>query len=278
MADHLMSLKSFCNDDLNREVMMVEEELGVTRVGRRRNFSPHNEPWQHGEERIDQALPQLSRSKMRHLTVRINTYFTKILFSKRSPEWHCEASRFLLDTFNRFSSIQLDDKPETEQSLKELLEHNIVQAKALADVVMNLQNRMELQLNVLYSFVAQHDNQLSAQLAALSGRDSTSMKILAFITAVFLPATVVATLFSMDMFDWQNATSKNVVSSSDEDNGQTHTVSPQFWIYWAVTIPLTIVTLAGWAIWWRVEQRRFDFDLIQKQQDSEEFYAIPRRT
>jgi hypothetical protein len=44
----------------------------------------------------------------------------------------------------------------------------------------------------LYSFVAQTDNRLSARLAATSGRDSTSMKILAFITTLFLPGTFTA--------------------------------------------------------------------------------------
>jgi hypothetical protein len=44
----------------------------------------------------------------------------------------------------------------------------------------------------LYSFVAQTDNRLSARLAAVAGRDSTSMKILAFITTIFLPGSYVA--------------------------------------------------------------------------------------
>lgn len=34
--------------------------------------------------------------------------------------------------------------------------------------------------------------------------------------------------------------------------------SPDFWIYWAVAIPLTVITIAGWATWWKVEMRRSD--------------------
>lgn len=50
--------------------------------------------------------------------------------------------------------------------------------------------------------MAQEDNFLAARLAVSATRDSSAMKALALITAVFLPATYVATLFSMTMFNW----------------------------------------------------------------------------
>jgi glutamate-1-semialdehyde 2,1-aminomutase len=68
--------------------------------------------------------------------------------------------------------------------------------------------------------MAQTDNQYSILLAELSSRDSTSMKILALITTIFLPGTFVATMFSMDMFHWRH------------DGGPASVVSGQFWIYW----------------------------------------------
>lgn len=83
-------------------------------------------------------------------------------------------------------------------------------------------------------------------MAASAGKDSTSMKIIALITAAYLPGTFVATLFSMGMFDWQATT-----------------VSSSFYIYWVVTVPLTIITLAGWAWWWNIEKKRFERDVQQ---------------
>lgn len=53
----------------------------------------------------------------------------------------------------------------------------------------------------------------------------------------------------MGMFNWST------------ENGSSTSVSPDFWIYWAVTVPMTIITLAGWAIWWKFEEYRFDRDL-----------------
>ncbi|KAF2159345.1 hypothetical protein M409DRAFT_30222 [Zasmidium cellare ATCC 36951] len=57
------------------------------------------------------------------------------------------------------------------------------------------------------------------------------------------------TLLGMDMFSWRF--------------GQDNRVAKDFWVYWAVAIPLTIVTLSGWALWWRIEKRRFELD-VQK--------------
>lgn len=67
------------------------------------------------------------------------------------------------------------------------------------------------------------------------------MKTLAFITALFLPGTFIASLFSTNMFDW-----KPSLSYGPE---QSPTMSPFFWVYWVVTVPLTSLVLMGW-FWW----------------------------
>jgi Mg2+ and Co2+ transporter CorA len=62
---------------------------------------------------------------------------------------------------------------------------------------------------------SQIDNSLNAILAEAAARDSRAMKTLALITTMFLPATFVATLFSVSMFSWMagQGGSKTVVSS-----------------------------------------------------------------
>lgn len=56
----------------------------------------------------------------------------------------------------------------------------------------------------------------------------------------------------MDMFDWKSAPSDG--SSA---------VSSQFWIYWATAVPLTAVTLGGWALWWNFEKHRYDVHITE---------------
>jgi hypothetical protein len=55
----------------------------------------------------------------------------------------------------------------------------------------------------------------------------------------------------MDMFNWKP---DSPVSSS-------------FWIYWAVAIPLTIITLTGWGLWWKFEKERFEREVQLSVQD-----------
>ena len=52
----------------------------------------------------------------------------------------------------------------------------------------------------------------------------------------------------MGMFSWRSTDGRDPTSRA----------SPDFWIYWAVAVPLTIITIAGWATWWKIEMRRSD--------------------
>ncbi|KAK0658358.1 hypothetical protein DIS24_g4751 [Lasiodiplodia hormozganensis] len=68
----------------------------------------------------------------------------------------------------------------------------------------------------------------SARLASAAKRDSSSMKTIAILTTVFLPGTFVSALFSTPLVE------------SDPS---------QFWVYWAITIPLTGLVMGMWASW-----------------------------
>ncbi|KAL4915412.1 hypothetical protein BDW62DRAFT_212753 [Aspergillus aurantiobrunneus] len=98
----------------------------------------------------------------------------------------------------------------------------------------------------LFNLVTQNDSLLSTsiaqdsrEIAAASKRVSSSMKIIAFLTTFFLPAMFVATFFSMPLFDWDTPSIDSVAT--------TH-----FWVYWALTAPLTLAIMVGvvtWPIW-----------------------------
>ena len=84
----------------------------------------------------------------------------------------------------------------------------------------------------------------SRVLASASKEDSTAMKILAAVTVFFLPMTFIAALFSMPLFRWRETT---VGESS---------MAEQFWVYWAVSVPLTVVTVGFCAVWTNRQMRR----------------------
>jgi hypothetical protein len=82
------------------------------------------------------------------------------------------------------------------------------------------------------------------------------MKALAFIAALFLPGTYIATLFGMSMFDWKGDSGSSM-SATSSSSSQPRTVMPSIWIYWVVSVVLTFVVITGWRIWWVKQDRAF---------------------
>jgi hypothetical protein len=123
-----------------------------------------------------------------------------------------------------------------------------------------LEVRFKAQIDIIYAKMAQEDNNLNARMAAASTRDSSSMKALAVMTALFLPGDFMASLFGMSMFDWQDVGDDNgepVASSGIEAKKKHPIVTSRFWVYWSITLPLTIAILCIWRAWWVAQDRHF---------------------
>jgi hypothetical protein len=94
------------------------------------------------------------------------------------------------------------------------------------------------------------------RLAHAAKRDSTSMKILSLLGAIFLPSTYLASIFSMAFFDF-------IPDSPDSSNGNSNSnstwspVSPLLWIYFAISVPLTVLIVVGWRWWDRRREVRY---------------------
>lgn len=94
--------------------------------------------------------------------------------------------------------------------------------------------------------ITQSDAEYTAAIAVDGKRDSIAMKTIAILGIAFLPGTFVATLFSINMFEFGDPSSGGTSSL---------TVSPSIWIYWAITVPLTVVTCLVWVVWSKKENR-----------------------
>ncbi|UKZ77752.1 hypothetical protein TrVFT333_005478 [Trichoderma virens FT-333] len=109
-----------------------------------------------------------------------------------------------------------------------------------------VKERMETQQTVLFNLIAQSDNLVnislakdSKEMAVASKQDSSAMKIIALLTTFFLPGTFIASFFAMPLFDWS-------------EPSLNHVTTRHFWVFWAVTGPVTLATMAGviaWALW-----------------------------
>lgn len=83
----------------------------------------------------------------------------------------------------------------------------------------------------------------SKSIAAASRRDSASMKTIAVLTTAFLPATWASSFFSMPLFNWNAGAGQSVLGD-------------RFWVYWTVTLPLTVAVMAAWWSWMTWRERR----------------------
>ncbi|TAQ89072.1 hypothetical protein B7494_g2585 [Chlorociboria aeruginascens] len=147
--------------------------------------------------------------------------------SQRRIDWVCllfAASEIDLEFFLREESFPSDYSPLTPDYMFLpvcILKWQMEQVDAEVSIMI-----------ARYSFIA----------ADKARRDSSSMKTIAILTLVFLPATTVASIFSMTMFDWGATQGDKVVSK-------------RLWMYFAVAIPLTLVVIGTWVLWYRWSQK-----------------------
>ncbi|KAL3478134.1 hypothetical protein BJX99DRAFT_224681 [Aspergillus californicus] len=94
----------------------------------------------------------------------------------------------------------------------------------------SMNDRHQNEINLAFNLVSQ-------SFGRDARSDSNMMKTVAVVSMVYLPGTFVSGLFGTNFFSFQ------------ADPPNTWVTSGKFWIYWVVTIPLTLLTVAVWAVW-----------------------------
>ncbi|KAI1391602.1 uncharacterized protein F4822DRAFT_397246 [Hypoxylon trugodes] len=99
--------------------------------------------------------------------------------------------------------------------------------------------RTKAQSNVIAALMRREDARVGHQLAEASKKlaeatkkDSSDMKVIAIMTMAFLPATFFAALFDLPTLDWN----------------QPIVITRDFWVYWAFTVPTTLLVFVMWDI------------------------------
>lgn len=99
-------------------------------------------------------------------------------------------------------------------------------------------------------------------------KDAQANKTISIVTMTFLPATTVAAICSMGVFDWQQP-------------DRVH-VSRHFWIFWVVAISLTGLVIGIFLIWKRrlhkrarQQEREGEEEKAKKEEDSDDDSVIP---
>ncbi|WEW59164.1 hypothetical protein PRK78_004633 [Emydomyces testavorans] len=118
--------------------------------------------------------------------------------------------------------------------------------------------RAQRLLDLLFNLSTRHSTHSSARMAEESMKESASMSTIAIVTMIFLPGTFVAvrdeaTSLLIPTFAANGFLGTNLVGGpnapDNKPRGTRILVSSQWWIFPAVTIPLTLLTLLIWYSW-----------------------------
>ncbi|EQL02534.1 hypothetical protein OCS_01751 [Ophiocordyceps sinensis CO18] len=155
------------------------------------------------------------------------------------------------------------------RSMQARLEFYKVKLKGLENYIHTTLARLKVQRQALYNIMSQREARLNLEIAGeqrriahASKRDSTAMKTISLMGALFLPGTYLA------FFNFQAGTpspqllfppppSCSVTSLTSGVKGAAPHVASQFWIYFAVTIPLTVAIVLSW--WWFDRRREAQY-------------------
>ena len=128
-------------------------------------------------------------------------------------------------------------------ALRDFLDLAMQEVQIMSDIVKRSEQHAERQRDQAQNMLAYEQQKLSLKdariglmIAKATKNDGYANKSLAVVAMVYLPANLVASILSMPYFDWQSE--ENVVNT-------------RLWVFFAVTIPLTAMTITTWWLWHR---------------------------
>lgn len=110
------------------------------------------------------------------------------------------------------------------QQMSDALDMQITQSHTQGKQMADLKARLTSQGDIVNAILSNYSNELTIGMAKDSREDSVLMRRIALVTMIFLPATFLATFFSMVFFDVE---------------GTTLAVSKWVWLYFVCTVPVT---------------------------------------
>jgi Mg2+ and Co2+ transporter CorA len=130
---------------------------------------------------------------------------------------------FAVESFHKVYREEIGNLADAIPSLQRSLDDS----KAY---VQYLQERARTQASVVNALVTHEDAYSNIVLATAAKEDGSAMKTIAMMTMLFLPGTFFAALWAVPSLQWD----------------QPGVIQTNFWVYWAFTIPSTLIVFAVW--------------------------------
>ncbi|KAJ9293509.1 hypothetical protein DTO271G3_7774 [Paecilomyces variotii] len=141
-----------------------------------------------------------------------------------------EAMLLTLKSLSRHHERFLEMIPDSDRLAAEraqgMLTHAETQFQSISLRLKSLERRIQNIIALSFHLVTQDGNRIMQA-------DSSSMETIAFVTLVFLPLSTVSTVFGSQFFNFDPSTVR---------------MSQSFWIFWLISIPLTLLVLFFWRV------------------------------
>ncbi|KAF3481513.1 uncharacterized protein GIQ15_04272 [Arthroderma uncinatum] len=110
--------------------------------------------------------------------------------------------------------------------------------------IISVEKRLANIINLAFNIDAMQNSRITQ-------RDSYSLKALSLAATVFLPLSTIATVFSTPFFE-SSGSSPSPQSGGGKGGGETLLVRRNFWLLWAISVPITVALICGW---WLLEKK-----------------------
>ncbi|KAK5720497.1 hypothetical protein LTR17_014973 [Elasticomyces elasticus] len=249
---------------INILVHHVEETLGyVQRLSREMTST---------EKRLADGDMNLENNGDYKLLNRLNLEHIRL---QRRSDFELELAANLvkyIDEYHRMCSALWEGGTSYIEDMREKIEQQMRYSEQVQRDLDLLPRRIKNQSKTISNFIIQRDNKLNislaesnrkiaeesrrdnllnlemaaatAQVAEQTRQDSAAMKTIAVLTLTFLPGTAIASFFSMTLFQWPFRDDKQIAS-------------PYIYVYFVVTIPVTLLVYAFWLWWFKYSQRHY---------------------
>ena len=175
------------------------------------------------------------KGELDHVTFTKNLH--RAMHLTRTLAWasarFADMATFLLDQLDLYRNLlEAQDRQDLSETDASALKSAFKQRHALSNGQSlscdRLHQRQMAQMDITRALIAARDMRVTIDTAAATARDSEVMRSIATVTMIFLPATFVATFFSMVFFQGAGA-------------GNGFAVEKQIWLYPVVSVPLTAI-------------------------------------
>jgi len=221
LKDHMARIQDFLDLELIPRVEEIEYKLRVTKSARLAvnmtedllSRQEYEELQQRRRQDLKELKDLMANEQLRtNLTTDLNTTLTDCLNFMHVLKWDQRYCQFLFDVQKRIHLFRPDDmrRSNSSEELESMTRHLDCNIQSHIEYLEALIARLNLQLSVvcvhqhssadndcltslkLYNLAAQVETDLTSRMTRATVLDSSAMKTLALVTAIFLPPTFVA--------------------------------------------------------------------------------------